>query len=129
MRGDIVGQMLDGDLRTAWSTGRPQAGGESLVIDLGRPTDLSAVRLAQGPFTMEFPRGLSVDCSAGRERWSSCWSGSASALAMRAMLDDPVTGALTIRLSTKGVRYLRLRQTSADSVVGWAVAELGVFGR
>jgi hypothetical protein len=128
MRGDVVGQMLDGDLRTAWSTGRPQAGGESLVIDLGRATDVAAVRLAQGPFTMEFPRGLSVDCSSDRERWSSCWSGSAPALAMRAMLDDPATGALTIRLSARGIRYVRLRQTAADPVVGWAVAELTVFG-
>ena len=129
LRGEAVGQMLDGDLRTAWSTGRAQAGGESLVIDLGRIADVSAVRLAQGPYSMDFPRGLSVDCSADREHWSSCWSGSAPALAMRAMLDDPQTGALTIRLSAEGVRYVRLRQTAADPVVGWAVAELGVFGR
>jgi hypothetical protein len=121
--------MQDGDLRTAWSTGRPQAGGETLVIDLGQPRDLSAVRLAQGPYTMEFPRGLSVECSGDQEQWSSCWSGSTQALAMRAMLDDPVTGALTIPLSARGVRYVRLRQTAADPVVGGAVAELSVFGR
>ena len=70
-----------------------------------------------------------MECSADRERWLSCWSGSAPALAMRAMLDDPTTGALTIRLSAQGVRYVRLRQTAADPVVGWAVAELAVFGR
>jgi hypothetical protein len=72
---------------------------------------------------------LSVDCSSDRERWSSCWSGSAPALALRGMLDDPTTGALTMHLSARGVRYLRLRQTGADPVVGWAVAELAVFGR
>jgi hypothetical protein len=127
-RGEAAGQMLDGDLRTAWSSGRPQAGGESLEIDLGQPRDLSAVRLAQGPYTMGFPRGLSVECSADRERWSPCWSGSSPALAMRAMLDDPVAGALTIPLSAHGVRYVRLRQTAADPVVDWAVAELTVFG-
>ena len=129
IHGETVGQMQDGDLRTAWSTGRPQAGGESLVIDLGRPTDLSAVQIAQGQFSMDFPRGLSVDCSTDRERWLSCWSGSAPALAMRAMLDDPTTGALTIRLSAQGIRYVRVRQTAADPVAGWAVAELTVFGR
>jgi hypothetical protein len=129
LRGEAVGLMRDGDLRTAWSTGRPQAGGESLVVDLGRSADLSAVRIAQGPFTTDFPRGLSVDCSSDRERWSSCWSGSAPALALRGMLDDPTTGALTLHLSAQGVRYLRLRQTGADPVVGWAVAELAVFGR
>ena len=53
----------------------------------------------------------------------------APALALRGMLDDPKTGALTIHLSAQGVRYLRLRQTGADPVVGWAVAELAVFGR
>ena len=126
---EAVGQILDGDLRTAWSTGRAQAGGESLVIDLGRTDDLSAVQLAVGPYTMDFPRGLSVDCSADREHWSACWRGSAVALAMRAMLDDATTGAMTIPLAAQGVRYVRLRQTAADRVAGWAVAELGVFGR
>ena len=52
-----------------------------------------------------------------------------AALAMRAMLDDPTVGALTIRLSAQGVRYVRLRQTGSDAKVDWAVAELGVFGR
>jgi hypothetical protein len=129
LRGDAVALMQDGDLRTAWSTGRPQTGGETLVIDLGQAADLSAVRLSLGPFTMSFPRGLSVECSADRERWSSCWSGSAAALAVRAMLDDPTAGPLTIRLSAQGVRYVLLRQTASETKVDWAVAELAVFGK
>jgi F5/8 type C domain len=128
-RNEAVGRMLDGDLRTAWTTGRVQAGGESLVIDLGRAQDLSAVRLAVGPFTIDFPRGLSAECSADRQQWATCWRGSATALAMRAMLDNPLTGSMLIPVSARAVRYVRLRQTSTDPINGWAVAELGVFGR
>jgi hypothetical protein len=126
---DMTGRMLDGDPRTAWSTGRVQAGGESLIIDLGRAQDLSAVQLTQGPFTLDFPRALSVECSADAQRWEVCWRGSTIALALRAMLDDPLAGALTIPLTARAVRYVRLRQTAADPANGWAVAELRVFGR
>lgn len=129
VRNEAVGLMLDGDPRTAWSTGRAQAGGESLVIDLGGSQNLSAVRLTLGRFTLDFPRGLSVDCSPDRQQWDTCWRGSAAALALRAVLDDPLTGSMIIPVSAHAVRYVRLRQTSADPVSGWTVAELGVFGR
>jgi hypothetical protein len=128
-RDEAAGQMLDGDVRTAWSTGRTQSGDEWLLIDLGRAQDLSAVRLTQGPFTFDFPRALSVECSADRHEWQTCWRGSTTALAVRAMLDDPRTGAIVVPVSVHAVRYLRLRQTAADPVNGWAIAELGVFGR
>jgi hypothetical protein len=128
-QGEQVSRMLDRDLQTAWSTGRMQSGGESLLIDLGRTADVSAVRLSQGPYTMDFPRGLAVDCAADRDSWSSCWTGSSTALAVRGLLDDPRTGTLTIPVSAHDVRYLRVRQTGADAVNGWAVAELAVFGR
>jgi hypothetical protein len=129
LRNETVGRMLDGDPRTTWSTGRAQAGGESLVIDLGRSQDLSAVRLTLGPFTLDFPRGLSVECSADRQQWDTCWRGSAAALALRAVLDDPLTRSMIIPVSAHAVRYVRLRQTSADPVSEWAIGELGVFGR
>lgn len=129
LRNEAVGRMLDGDLRTAWSTGRVQTGGESLVIDLGGPQDLSGVGLTLGPFTMDFPRGLSVECSADAQRWDTCWRGSSTALAMRAVLDAPLTAPIRMPVSARAVRYIRVRQTSADPVNGWAVAELTVFGR
>ena len=129
MRNEAVGQMLDGDPQTAWSTGHVQAGGESLVIDLGRSQDLSAVRLTLGPFRADFPRSLSVECSVDQRQWNTCWRGSAMALALRAVLDDPLIDSMVISLSARAVRYVRLRQTSADPVNGWAVAELSVFGR
>ena len=35
---------------------------------------------------------------------------------MRAMLDDPATGALTIQLPAQGTRHVRLREKAADPV-------------
>ena len=120
--------MLDGDVHTAWSTGRAQAGGEELSIDLGRPADLSGVRLTLGPFLQDFPRRLSVECSGDRHRWDTCWSGSGASLALRAVLADPLTATMILPVTARAVRYLRVRQTGVDPVNGWAVAELAVFG-
>ena len=70
-----------------------------------------------------------MECSADGSQWDTCWRGSAAALAVRAMLDDPLTGAMRLHVAANGVRYVRIRQTAGDSVNGWAVAELAVFGR
>ena len=128
LRNDAVAGMLDGDVHTAWSTGRAQAGGEELSIDLGRPADLSGVSLTLGPFLQEFPRRLSVECSGDRHRWDTCWSGSGASLALRAVLADPLTATMILPVTARAVRYLRVRQTGVDPVNGWAVAELAVFG-
>jgi hypothetical protein len=128
-RNDIAGLMLDGDRRTAWSTGRRQSGDEWLLIDLGRPQDVAGLRLMQGPFTLDFPRALAVECSTDRLDWRTCWRGSTMALALRAMLADPLAGAIMVPVAARHVRYVRLRQTAADPANGWAVAELTLFGR
>jgi hypothetical protein len=127
-RNQFVGQMLDGKTTTAWSTGQVQAGNESLLIDLGRPHDLSAVGLGLGPFTLDFPRALLVECSADRLEWTECWRGSSTALAMRAVIDAPLNPVIRIPVTARGVRYVRLGQTFADPTNGWAIAELTVFG-
>ena len=120
--------MLDGDPDTAWTTGHPQTGGESVQIELTEARDVGAVRLGIGRFTGEFPRALSVECSKEGQSWESCWSGSTAALALRAVLDASQHGALIIPISAQGVRYVRLRQTSQDAISEWAITELAVFG-
>jgi hypothetical protein len=126
---DAVSRMLDGDPTTAWSTGRIQTGGEELLIDLGRPSEVADVRLTLGPFFSDFPRRLSVECSVDRRQWDVCWRGSAAALALRATLDDPLIATIIIPVAGRSAQYVRLRQTGVDAVNGWAVAELAVIGR
>ena len=123
---DWVSRMLDGDPWTAWNSRRVQAGGEEVAIDLGAERFVTALRLTIGPFIGDFPRRLVVD---EHGDWRPCWSGSASGLALRAVLEDSRTAPMTISIGLDHIRRLRLRQTGVDPMNGWSIGELAVLGR
>jgi hypothetical protein len=123
-----VSRALDGNLQTIWNSRQLQRGNEEIVIDLGQPRDVAAVRMELGPYRSDFPRALSVECAAEGEQFEPCWSGPAAALAVRGVLDDPVRAPLTVPINHR-VRWIRLRQTAADRFNGWSIAELQIIGR
>ena len=124
-----AGHLVDGDPRTVWNSGRPQVGDEQLTIDLGRERNVTLVRVELGPYLLDFPRRLAVDCAGEAVTWSTCWEGSAAALTLRGVLDNPGNPALTVRVDRAGVRRIRLRQIASDGDKAWSVAEVAVFGR
>jgi hypothetical protein len=124
-----AGRLVDGDPLTMWNSGRPQAGDEQLTIDLGRERDVTLVRVELGSYLYGFPRRLAVDCADEAAIWTACWEGSAAALTLRGVLDNPRNPALTIRVDRAGVRRIRLSQIAVDHDKAWSVAELAVFGR
>ncbi len=126
---DWVSRMLDGDPWTAWNSRRVQAGGEEVAIDLGAERFVTALRLTIGPFIGDFPRRLVVECAGEHGDWRPCWSGSASGLALRAVLEDSRTAPMTISIGLDHIRRLRLRQTGVDPMNGWSIGELAVLGR
>jgi hypothetical protein len=126
---DGVSRLLDGDPYSAWNSRRVQTGGEEVAIDLGAEHFVAVVRLAMGPFIVDFPRRLAVECAGDGGDWHPCWSGSAAGLALRAVLEDSRTAPLTIPIGHDRVRRLRLRQTAADPMNGWSIGELAVLGR
>jgi len=123
-----VGRMLDATLDTWWNSGRPQHGGEELIVDLRDDTFVTAVRLELGPLPMEYPRSLDVDCAGSIGSWETCWTGSPAAAALTAALHDPRTMPITLFIGRGGVRRLRLRQLGTDPVNAWSIAELSVYG-
>jgi hypothetical protein len=128
-RADSVSLMLDTDPLTAWSSGRPQAGGEAVMIDLGTDRTVDAVRLMLTAFVDDFPRRLEIDCAAEHGEWRPCWAGSTSGLALRAVLADARAAPLTIPIGLERVRRIRLSQTDRDPVNAWSIGELAVLGR
>jgi hypothetical protein len=120
--------MLDATLDTWWNSGRPQHGGEELIVDLRDDAFVTAVRLELGPLPMEYPRGLDVDCAGSTGSWEPCWTGSPAAAALTAALQDPRTMPITLFIGRGGVRRLRLRQRGTDPVNAWSIAELSVYG-
>jgi hypothetical protein len=121
-------RMLDRNLATSWNSGRPQAGDEELTIDLSEESDVSALRLELGRFGVEFPRQLIVDCAGADERWQTCWNGSAAAAAISGVLDDATNTTMTLFIDRAAVRRIRVRETAADAVNTWSIAELSVYG-
>ena len=123
-----VPHALDGDLETRWSTGRPQAQGDELVIDLGRIQRVGGLELALGRFKADYPRDLQIEGSLDHLTWAPLWQGSTAGLAVGAAIENPRRLPLWIALAPIDARYLRLRQLGRDQRFYWTVAELVVRG-
>jgi hypothetical protein len=126
---ELVGRMVDGNVRTEWNSRRTQIGGEQVVLDLGSDHRITAVRMTFGPFFYDYPRRLSIDCAADGADWQPCFSGSISRFLFRGMLADPRSATAAIPLERDHVRRLRLTETAVEPLNGWSIAELAVLGR
>ena len=118
--------MTDNDLTTRWETG-PQRGVEECIIDLGGPTPVAAIVLAQGPFWMDAPRDLVIEFSDAGQVWAEVWHHGGARSALRAAFTDPVRMPATFDIGDRTTRYIRLRQLGKDEKMQWSVAELSVL--
>jgi hypothetical protein len=125
---DLVSRMTDGDGTTVWNTRRGQAGDEQITIDLGQDRYVADIEMVLGVFKSDFPRQITVECADESATWEVCWRGSGARLALRSVLDDPRNPVLRVPLDRRAVRRLRIRQTAADPLNGWSIAELVVHG-
>lgn len=125
---DLAPHMTDGDLTTRWSSEAPQAGGESVVVELWRVQSVSTVVLSLGRNHVDFPRRLLIETSEDGTLWSAAWRGSGSAPAFRAALRSPREIPMRFEFAPRPARLLRLRQTGTDPVFFWSIVELHVEG-
>ena len=122
-----INAVLDGSLETRWHT-QPQAGGETITIDVGRPQHIAAIVLSLGAYAGQYPRELHVDVSADSAIWTAVYTGGTALEAYDAALRAPREIPITLRIARDGVRYLRLRQTGREPRTGWTIVELHVIG-
>ena len=127
VNGDTIGNTIDGDLRSRWETG-PQQRGHELVIDLGTPQSIGAIRLALGPFVADSPRLLQVEISDDGVKWNQIWRGPTAARTVTAAISDPVGVKLDFPCDQCRGRFVRLRQLGRDPFYYWSIAELSVLG-
>jgi hypothetical protein len=124
---------LDGDRKTRWSTfgHDPQRVGHWFAVDLGAPTVIGAIELANGSSREDYPRGLALALSPDGEHWQTvtpelvksgrlAWSGTHALRrgAERTLLRIPPTRA----------RIIRVTQTKIDAVYSWSIDEFGAYG-
>lgn len=113
--GEPVSNMLDGDLSTRWSTGEAQTLGQTLTIDLGRPTRFSRLVLDAGSSTDDYPRQYKVEVSSDGQTWQT----------LLGTIDG--TGPVINRaFSPQRARFLRITQ-GGEAGSWWSVAELYTF--
>jgi hypothetical protein len=127
VNGSQIPAMTDGDLTTRWETG-PQRGLEACTIDLGGPTRVAAIVLAQGEFPMDAPRDLSIEVSDDGQAWTEVWHAGGAGRAFRAAFSDPVRIPATFDIGDRTTRFIRMRQLGKDETYYWSVAELSVLG-
>jgi hypothetical protein len=130
-RGPVaVARLQDNDFDTSWRTSGPQRPGDTLVIDLGRPARVCAIRMSVGDIWQVYPRGLEVAASVDASRWTvPLYNGSTSGLLIRGALDDPRHIWITVPVHTdEDARFFRLRLNVSTDSMPWLVAELRVVG-
>ncbi len=114
---DGIYNMFDGLLTTRWSTARVQATApaEWLAIDLGCAQTFSELVLDATNYTLDYPRGYTVQVSTDGTTWSQVATGAGSS-------------ALTkITFSPTTARYVKVLQTGTSASF-WSIDELNVCG-
>ena len=122
-----INAVLDGDLDTRWHA-RPQAGGETITVELDGTHHVAAIVLSLGTYASQYPRALDVEVSADGATWTTAFKGDTALDAYDAALRSPREIPIAIRIDRDGVRFIRLRQTGSEPRTGWTIVELRVIG-
>ena len=122
---DLAGLAADGDLKTLWMS-ESHIVGDTLSLDVGVPTRMSAVVMSLGSSTTNFPRGLSIEISRDGITWETVWNGPTDYHTFVAALQNPEQTALVFPVGNDVARYVRLEQQVHDPNVKWSVAEIEI---
>jgi len=108
---------FDGDAKTRWSTNKPQAAGQWLQFDMGKPYLLTGMTLDATASKDDYPRTYEVRTSSDGEHWSNPVASGTGA--MVTAIPFPA-GTVT--------RYVRIVQNGATKGNFWSINELSVYG-
>jgi hypothetical protein len=127
-RDEDTAAMLDGDIRTRWTSDRPQTGDEAVEAQLTAERPVAGVVLSIGRSQEDYPRRLAIETSRDDREWAPAGEATGYAPAMRAALRDPRAVPMRFDFPPRMARLVRLRQTGRDERMWWSIAELEVVG-
>jgi hypothetical protein len=113
---DTPNKALDGDAATRWSSGTPQASGQSIQLDMQAPQTFDGLTLDAGGSSGDYPRGFQVYASNDTGNFGAPIATGAGASAL-----------VTVAFPAQTARYLRVVLT-AGNTKWWSIHELNVFG-
>ena len=109
-----AGLAVDGDASTRWSSGTAQVPGQSLTVDLGRPTLFRQVAIDSGDNLGDFARSYAVEVSLDGRRW-------------RTVAEGQATGQLTtVQVRPTLARHLRITSTGTAGS-WWSIADVRLY--
>ena len=124
-----VSLALDGNLRTRWTSLKPQSPDLCFELDLGRMETVGGMTLHQGSSLRDYPRDLRLFVSADGKNWRNVetqwlsdlyWAGN--------RLFNKLGDRLTYFFQPVSCRYLKLKQKGSDPVYYWSIHEINLFG-
>ena len=128
----LAGRAIDGDRRTAWDSGAPQASGMMYRVDLGTTQTVCKIRFDLGKHIMDSPEAYRVEVSADGSQWTKAvernsvggdlyWEGSHPRFLF---YGDHFTAAFAPVMA----RYVRLTLTRpSQRGFWWSIAELQMY--
>lgn len=111
-----LGRAIDGDRTTRWETGKHQAGGEWIQIDLGGRHTVEAMELLYEASPYDHPRAYKVELSDDGRNWRQAASG------------HGLQERTYIPFSASPARHVRITQTGSGGNY-WSVHELQIYSR
>lgn len=112
--GSSPANMIDGSTGTRWTTGTPQAAGQTVTVDMGALLTLNNVTTDTAKNTSDesdWPRGYTLQLSRDGSTWSTVATGAGT------------RKATTIGFPAQAARYFRLTQTGSSGS-WWSIGEL-----
>ena len=121
---------FDGDTETRWLSGRPQAGNESITIQLDEPTDVSHLRLTVGRLSFgDYPRHLIIESTADGRTWETLHSGRGFERLLPGAVPVDRFSFMDFPLPPNTSRLIRLRQTGNTPLFYWSMHEVELWER
>jgi len=129
---DLLAKMLDGDLKTEWTTGEPQKPGNQLLIDLGRSEKICKVRFDLAGVETDAPNGYRLEVSRDGKEWQTVYEYGAVMDGFFWENDQPWmfvgNNFYTAAFAPVETRYMRITLTRGQPRYWWSITELRVFG-
>jgi hypothetical protein len=119
--------LRDGRMDTAWSTGRPQAAGDFLLVEFKKPEKAMRVALQLKDFSSDQAVDLDVEVSEDGRNWKVLPGGYSAGEFAWNLVRRPRRPVQNLYLEGNPIRSLRIINLRDDSYLSWSVAEIKIY--
>jgi hypothetical protein len=129
-REDRLKNAIDGDPRTTWLNGQPQAGDEWIELELARPRDVLRIELdLPAEAAANYPRHLKVESIGADGGTAVLFDGPGLPAVLAGLVEHPRGPGIDLPLPPNESARIRITQTGTTEKWRWEVSELRAWRR